>query len=209
MEAKTQSQGTVSLLVLVILAIVSLAVAIFFIFNGIKILKVLYGTTTSLSPKRTATAKRVIDFYSIIVCHLTVSQKVSWLVGSLGVALLGVVIALILIASPARSASNGGTFGTSFHLYIWMFIVSFIVVWAFQPPRATVDSSTAAQGTTTGQRTTETGAASKNSENTSISSASSSDEKDVKLDVMDLSKSSDADDNGQKSDTEPIEAAGR
>jgi hypothetical protein len=176
LDLVTPGQGLQSLLVLAVLGIVSFAIALFFIFNGIKILRVLYGPTTSLSVRKSGTAK-----------------KVTWLVGSLGFSLLGEVVALILLASPLNGSSNGAVIGTQFHLFVWMFTVSFIVVCAFQSPKAALDSSATGQGT---GATANTGNTSKSSASSGEETSAEYDKHNVKLKVLD-DKSSTA-----KSDSE-------
>jgi len=110
-------QGSASVGVVVIMAIVFVAVAFYFIINGVRVYKVMTHTPTSGSSKKNATATLITKY-----------------IASLGGSLLCVVIALGVI-STVRS-NNGAIFGTNWNLYLWMFAVSLVVVLTFQPPAA-------------------------------------------------------------------------
>ena len=56
------------------------------------------------------------------------------LIMALGVSLIMFCVALILLTTDPALSSSASEFGFQFHMFIWGFTVSFIVVVAFQPP---------------------------------------------------------------------------
>lgn len=112
-------QGIESVLIVALIAIFSLVVACFFLFNGIRLLLV-FKAGASNKAKR---AKSITSF-----------------VAGLGVNLIMVIVGLIGV-SVAGGNSTGVLLFAHFHLYFWFFTIPFLVVMAFQPPSSGMSSS--------------------------------------------------------------------
>jgi len=134
-DLSSPAQGVAALAVLVIMAIIFVLVALYFIINGFRVYKAMTVTN-----KKNDTAKLITRY-----------------VGSLGGSLLCVVVALIILSSVREN--NGAVFGNNWNLYLWLFIVSLVVVLTFQPPVSTSSASntpqdqdmTTVKSTSTGQ----------------------------------------------------------
>jgi len=119
-------QGAAALGVLVIMGIVFVLVALYFFFNGIRVYKAMTSMPATRSKKKNTTAQTITKY-----------------VGTLGGSLIGVVISLIILAIVRYS--NEQIFGANWNLFLWMFLVSLIVVLTFQPPSAMTSTSNTPQ----------------------------------------------------------------